>query len=147
VVAHDPGEPYHQAAVLPSTGRLTAGGLDIRPSGLARILRRVHDQARLPLYITENGAAFHDYATPEGQVRDQDRVDYLTDHLGAALAATQSGVDLRGYFAWSLLDNFEWAEGYGRRFGLVYVDFPSQTRIPKASARWYQQLIAGQPDR
>jgi beta-glucosidase len=147
VVAHDPGEPYHQAAVLPSTGRLTAGGLDMRPAGLGRILRRVHDEAGLPLYVTESGAAFHDYADPEGQVRDPDRVDYLTDHLGAALAASQSGVDLRGYFVWSLLDNFEWADGYSRRFGLVYVDFASQGRIPKASARWYRELIASQPDR
>ena len=147
VVADDPGEPYHQAAVLPSTGRLTAGGLDMRAAGLGRILRRVHGQARLPLYITENGAAFHDYADPEGQVRDQDRIDYLTGHLGTALAAIADGVDLRGYFTWSLLDNFEWAEGYGRRFGLVYVDFPSQARIPKASAHWYRELIAGQPGR
>ena len=119
----------------------------MRAAGLGRILRRVHGQARLPLYITENGAAFHDYADPEGQVRDQDRIDYLTGHLGTALAAIADGVDLRGYFTWSLLDNFEWAEGYGRRFGLVYVDFPSQARIPKASAHWYRELIAGQPGR
>ncbi len=146
VVAHDPGDPYHQATVQPSTGRLTAGGLDMRPAGLGRILRRVYGQARLPLYITENGAAFHDYADPEGQVRDQDRIDYLTGHLGTVLTAIEDGVDLRGYFTWSLLDNFEWAEGYGRRFGLVYVDFPSQARIPKASAHWYRELIASQPD-
>ena len=144
-VTHDPAEPYHQARALPSTGKLTAGGLDVRPDGLGRILHRVSSQVTAPLYITESGAAFNDYADPEGGVDDLERVDYLADHLGTALAAIESGVDLRGYFVWSLLDNFEWAEGYGRRFGLVYVDFASQTRIPKASARWYQQLIAGQP--
>ena len=73
-------------------------------------------------------------------------MDYLTDHLGAALAAIESGVDLRGYFVWSLLDNFEWADGYSRRFGLVYVDFASQARLPKASAHWYRELIASQRD-
>jgi beta-glucosidase len=145
IVAHDPAEPYHQAAVLPSTGRLTAGGLDMRPAGLGRILRRVATQSARPLFITENGAAFHDYADPEGGVDDLERVDYLADHLGTALAAIESGVDLQGYFVWSLLDNFEWADGYSRRFGLVYVDFATQARIPKASARWYQGLIASQP--
>jgi beta-glucosidase len=147
IVAHDPGEPYHQARVLPAAGQLTAGGLDVRPAGLGRILRRVSGQAAMPLFITENGAAFHDYADPEGGVDDLERVDYLADHFGAALAAIESGVDLRGYFVWSLLDNFEWADGYSRRFGLVFVDFATQARIPKASARWYQELIAGQADR
>jgi beta-glucosidase len=144
-VTHDPAEPYHRARALPSTGQLTAGGLDVRPDGLGRILHRVSSQVTVPLYITESGAAFNDYADPEGGVDDLERVNYLADHLGTALAAIESGVDLRGYFIWSMLDNFEWAEGYGRRFGLVYVDFASQARIPKASARWYQQLIAGQP--
>jgi len=144
-VTHDPAEPYHQARALPSTGQLTAGGLDVRPDGLGRILHRVSGQVSVPLYITESGAAFNDYADPEGGVDDLERVEYLADHLGAALGAIGSGVDLRGYFVWSLLDNFEWAEGYGRRFGLVYVDFASQTRIPKASARWYRQLITSQP--
>jgi len=144
-VTHDPAEPYHRARALPSTGKLTAGGLDVCPDGLGRILHRVSSQVTVPLYITESGAAFNDYADPEGGVADLERVDYLADHLGTALAAIESGVDLRGYFIWSMLDNFEWAEGYSRRFGLVYVDFASQARIPKASARWYQQLIAGQP--
>jgi beta-glucosidase len=145
IVTHDPAEPYHQARVLPSTGKLTAGGLDVRPAGLSRILHGVASQAALPLLVTENGAAFHVYADPEVGVDDLERVDYLADHFGAALAAIESGVDLRGFFVWSLLDNFEWADGYSRRFGLVYVDFASQARIPKASARWYQQLIAAQP--
>jgi beta-glucosidase len=144
-VTYDPAEPYHQARALPSTGKLTAGGLDVRPDGLGRILHRVSGQVSVPLYITESGAAFNDYADPEGGVDDLERVDYLAGHLGIVLAAIESGVDLRGYFVWSLLDNSEWADGYSRRFGLVYVEFPSQARILKASARWYQELIASQP--
>jgi beta-glucosidase len=147
-VADDPGEPYHQARVLPRTGRLTAGGLDVRPAGLGRILHRLSDYTAAPLYITENGAAFHDYVDPEGGVDDLERVSYLSDHFAEALRAIQAGVDVRGYFVWSLLDNLEWADGYSRRFGLVFVDFGTQARIPKASARWYQRLIAarGLPD-
>jgi beta-glucosidase len=142
IVAHDPAEPYHQAQVLPATGPLTAGALDARPAGFGRLLHRVHGYTDLPLYITENGAAFHDYVDPEGGVDDLERVSYLDDHFTETLDAIGAGVDVRGYFVWSLLDNFEWADGYSRRFGLVYVDFGTQARIPKASARWYQQLIA-----
>jgi beta-glucosidase len=141
-VADDPGEPYHQARVLPRTGRLTAAGLDVRPAGLGRILRRVSGVTAMPLYITENGAAFHDYVDPEGGVDDLERISYLSDHLAETLRAIAAGVDVRGYFVWSLLDNLEWADGYSRRFGLVFVDFGTQARIPKASARWYQRLIA-----
>jgi beta-glucosidase len=147
-VAHDPAEPHHNARVLPPVApNLTAGGLDARPAALGRILRRVHEYTPLPLYITESGAAYHDYVDPEGGVDDVERVAYLQDHFAETLAAIAAGVDLRGYFVWSLLDNFEWADGYSRRFGLVYVDFATQARIPKASARWYQQLIAAQPGR
>ncbi len=145
-VVADPSEPHHQARVIPATGRLTAGGLDVRPAGLGRILRRVSGHTAIPLYITENGAAFHDYVDPEGDVDDLERESYLTDHFGETLHAIADGVDVRGYFVWSLLDNFEWADGYSRRFGLVYVDFGTQARIPKASARWYQRLIAAQSD-
>jgi beta-glucosidase len=141
-VADDPGEPYHRARVMPRTGRLTAGGLDVRPAGLGRILRRVSGFTAMPLYVTENGAAFHDYVDPEGGVDDLERISYLSDHLAETLRAIAAGVDVRGYFVWSLLDNLEWADGYSRRFGLVFVDFGTQARIPKASARWYQRLIA-----
>jgi beta-glucosidase len=141
-VAEDRAEPYHQARVLPATGTLTAGGLDARPAGLGHILRRISGYTDLPLYITESGAAFHDYVDPEGGVDDIERISYLNDHFTETLAAIRVGVDVEGIFVWSLLDNFEWADGYSRRFGLVYVDFGTQTRIPKASARWYQQLIA-----
>ncbi len=142
-VADDPGEPYHQARVMPRTGRLTAGGLDVRPAGLGRILRRVSGFTAMPLYVTENGAAFHDYVDPEGGVDDLERISYLSDHLAETHRAIAAGADVRGYFVWSLLDNLEWADGYSRRFGLVFVDFGTQARIPKASARWYQRLIAG----
>jgi len=146
-VAADPGEPYHHARVLPLVGqlppeRLTAGGLDVSPAGFGRILHRIRGYTDLPLYVTENGAAFHDYVDPEGGVDDIERVSYLNDHFSETLEAIQAGIDVRGYFVWSLLDNFEWADGYSRRFGLVYVDFATQARIPKASARWYQRLIA-----
>jgi beta-glucosidase len=141
-VAEDLAEPYHQARVLPATGTLTAGGLDARPAGLGHILRRAGGYTDLPLYITESGAAFHDYVDPEGGVDDVERISYLNDHFAETLSAIGVGVDVRGIFVWSLLDNFEWADGYSRRFGLVYVDFGTQTRIPKASARWYRQLIA-----
>jgi beta-glucosidase len=141
-VAEDPAEPYHRARVLPATGTLTAGGLDARPAGLGHILRRVSRYTDLPLYITESGAAFHDYVDPEGGVDDPERISYLNDHFAETLAAIQASVDVRGIFIWSLPDNFEWADGYSRRFGLVYVDFATQARIPKASARWYQRLIS-----
>jgi beta-glucosidase len=141
-VAADPAEPVHQAREVPASGAVTAGGLDVRPAGLGRILRRVHGYSpALPVYITENGAAFHDYADPEGNVNDPERVAYLRDHFTETSAAIAAGVDVRGYYVWSLLDNFEWADGYSRRFGLVYVDYRTQARIPKTSARWYRRFI------
>lgn len=78
---------------------------------------------------------------PEGGVDDEERVAYLDAHFRAAHEAIRQGVDLRGYFVWFLIDNFEWAEGYSKRFGLVYVDYPTQSRIPKMSARWYAEVI------
>jgi beta-glucosidase len=145
-VAYDPDEPYHQAAVLPAaqlTGALTANGIDARPAGFRRVLRRLRDDyPAIPLYITENGAPFYDYADPEGRVNDPERVAYLAAHLAQVSEAIADGVDVRGYFVWSLMDNFEWADGYSRRFGLYYVDFATQRRIPKTSATWYKQFIA-----
>src|SRR5690606_39610286 len=88
-----------------------------------------------PLVMTENGAAFNDYADREGRVNDPARIAYERGHLAAVHRAIQDGADVRGYFLWSLLDNFAWAHGYSKRFGAVYVDYPTGTRIPKASAR------------
>ncbi|MGW1059772.1 GH1 family beta-glucosidase [Micromonospora rubida] len=114
---------------------------EIDAPGLLETLERVHrEYTGLPLYVTENGSAFVD-AVVDGRVDDADRLAYFDSHLRAAHAAIGSGVPLRGYFAWSLLDNFEWAWGYTKRFGMVYVDYDSQTRIPKSSARWYAEVI------
>ncbi len=129
--------------VTPHGAQTTAMGWPVEPDGLTEILVRLKDEyTELPIYITESGAAFHDYADPEGGVDDEERVSYLDAHLRAAHAAVREGVDLKGYFVWSLLDNFEWAEGYSKRFGLVHVGYPTQRRIPKASARWYAGVIS-----
>jgi beta-glucosidase len=119
----------------------TAMGWPIDASGLTELLVRLHDEYALPIVVTENGAAFDDVLEADGSVHDGERVDYLEQHLRAAHDALERGVDLRGYFVWSLLDNFEWAEGYARRFGLVYVDYATRRRIPKDSARWYHDVI------
>jgi beta-glucosidase len=106
--------------------------------GLYDLLRRVSSEAPgLPLYITENGCAADDYVDPSGVVNDVERVRYLHQHLDAAARALRDGVNLAGYYVWSLLDNFEWGWGYSRRFGIVYVDFGTQRRVPKASSAFY----------
>ncbi len=141
-----PGSPWagcddvaEEAPAHPVTGM----GWEICPDGLGVLLARLHrDAPGLPLYITENGAAFPDYANPEGEIRDPARVGFLDAHLREVHAAINDGIDVRGYFVWSLLDNFEWAEGYSQRFGLVYVDYPSQQRRPKDSFWWYADVIA-----
>ncbi|MCB9866330.1 MAG: beta-glucosidase [Phycisphaerales bacterium] len=101
----------------------------------------LHERYRLPIYITENGCAAMDWVHADGAVHDAPRVDYLCRHLLALRRAIADGADVRGYFHWSILDNFEWAEGYRMRFGLVYVDYATLERIPKDSYRWYQQVI------
>jgi beta-glucosidase len=133
--------------VVEGTVPVTSMGWDIYPSGLAETLIRVSQDyadvvADLPLYVTENGAAFPDRAGVDGQFHDPDRIAYLEAHIQACREALGSGVGLKGYFVWSLLDNFEWAFGYSRRFGLVHVDYATQRRTPKSSARWYAGLIA-----
>jgi len=128
---------------------VTAMGWEIDAPGLTRTLCRIaEDYPGVPLYVTENGAAFTDEVGPDGAVDDPDRVAYLDAHLRACHEALATGVPLRGYFVWSLLDNFEWAYGYSRRFGIIYVDYRTQRRIPKASAWWYSRIIAagGLPD-
>jgi beta-glucosidase len=121
---------------------VTEMGWPVDPSGLREILLRVrHDYGDLPVFVTENGAAYPDRVDPDGRVRDAERIAYLRSHLGAVHEALSAGVDLRGYFAWSLLDNFEWALGYGKRFGLFHVDYGTQRRTWKDSARWYREVI------
>ncbi|GAA2837220.1 GH1 family beta-glucosidase [Crossiella cryophila] len=131
--------------ILPAEGPLTHTGWEQEADGLADLLRWLAAQAPgLPLLVTENGSAFPgDEVTPEGRVHDPERTAYLLAHLRAVRAAIQDGVDVRGYLAWSLLDNFEWAFGYDKRFGLVHVDFATQQRTLKDSALAYAQVVAG----
>jgi beta-glucosidase len=119
----------------------TEMGWEIDPEGLYDLLTRVaRDHPTVPLYVTENGAAIADEKGPDGEVHDPARVAYLDAHLRAAHRAIADGVDLRGYFVWSLLDNFEWSFGYSKRFGLIHVDFHTLERTPKDSARWYAEV-------
>jgi beta-glucosidase len=121
----------------------TAMGWTVEPEGLTEILVRVRrDYGDVAMYVTENGASFHDYVDPNGTVCDFERIEYLRAHLAAAHAAISQGVDLRGYLLWSLYDNFEWAEGYGQRFGLAFTDYRTQERIFKQSAHWYKAVMA-----
>jgi beta-glucosidase len=126
-----------EVVFVPRDLPVTDSGWEINADGLTDLLVSLRDSyPNLPLYITENGAAFPDLTTD-----DYDRVSFLESHLQAAYSAIQQGVDLRGYFCWSLLDNFEWAEGYAKRFGLIHVDFSTQVRTPKRSALWYSQVV------
>ena len=114
----------------------------IEPSSLTRLLKRIHDDyPGTAMMITENGAAYPEVPSADGEVHDDRRVAYLDGHLRACHDALAAGVDLRGYFVWSLLDNFEWAEGYAKRFGIVHVDYATQARVLKDSAKWYREVI------
>lgn len=119
----------------------TDTGWDIDPQGLVDILSQVQrDYPAIPIYLTENGAAFDDVAV-DGVVHDANRIEFLETHLASLATLRAQGVDIRGYFAWSLLDNYEWSEGYAKRFGIVHVDYETQKRTPKDSAHWYADLI------
>jgi len=121
---------------------VTAMDWEIVPEGFTELLVRLsREYPGVPLVITENGAAFDDEADASGFVADDDRTAYLSAHLAAVAAARQQGADVRGYFAWSLMDNFEWSYGYAKRFGLVHVDYDTQVRTPKQSALWYRDTI------
>jgi beta-glucosidase len=137
-----PGSPDVELVTPP--GPVTASGWAVEPAGLTEALLTVtNEYGALPLYVHETGAAFDDRMDAEGGIDDPDRVAWLDAHLRAALDARAAGVDLRGFFVWSFLDNFEWAEGYARRFGIVHVDFDTLVRTPKASARWFARTAAG----
>lgn len=129
--------------VVDPRGETTTMGWPVEADGIRRVLVWLRDTyATLPpIYITENGRACDDVIGVDGEVDDPDRIRYVQEHLAAVAEAVAAGVDVQGYFYWSLLDNFEWAEGYPKRFGLVYVDFATQCRIPKASFRWFRDLI------
>ncbi|MEJ1922404.1 GH1 family beta-glucosidase [Microbacterium sp. KHB019] len=124
----------------------TAQNWEIQPEGLTRLLRRLSDEYTaergVTLYVTENGAAFDDVVDEDGQVHDADRAEFVRQHLAAVLDAADAGVDVRGFFYWSLMDNFEWAWGYDKRFGIVRVDYDTQQRTVKDSGREYARIIA-----
>jgi beta-glucosidase len=133
----DPGGPLPFDLVPLEGFPVTDFDWPVVPEALTELLLRLHREYGLPLYVTENGCSYP--SAPD----DPERIDYLSRHVDAVRVALDEGVDVRGYFVWTLTDNFEWAEGLGRRFGLVHVDFDSQVRTPKASYHWYRELIAG----
>jgi beta-glucosidase len=144
VTKHDASVlPVRAARVLQPRHAYTETAWEVYPPGLTDTLTWVTERyGRVPLYITENGAAFYDPPQPiDGRVDDPMRVAYYRSHLRAAYDALCRGVDLRGYFAWSLLDNYEWSLGYSKRFGIVHVDYATQQRTPKASAEFYAEVI------
>lgn len=137
-------ECYEAVNVIPGSS-YTATNWEIYPQGLLEALQRVQrDYAPPAIFITENGAAFHDHLNGDQPIRDPLRKQYLLQHVQKVEQAIAQGVPIRGYFIWSLLDNYEWAEGYSKRFGLVYVDFPTQQRIIKESGQWYASFIQAQ---
>ena len=134
------GNPWDVRA---NAARVTDMGWEVFPQGLTELLVRLHqDYAPRALLVTENGAAFVDKLAG-GRVVDPDRLEYLREHIAACADAIAQGVPLQGYFAWSLLDNFEWASGYAKRFGLVYIDYVTQQRIVKSSGQWYADFLQG----
>ena len=140
----DPGAwPLYASPVRQKRATYTETNWEVFAQGLTDILVWVRDRyGNPPLYVTENGAAFFDPPTAEGRrIADPLRVDYMRKHIGATYRAIEAGVDLRGYFVWSLLDNFEWSLGYSKRFGIVHVDFETQQRTPKDSALFYAKII------
>ncbi|TYT24287.1 beta-glucosidase [Dictyoglomus thermophilum] len=115
-------------------------GWEVYPDGLYDILIQLYRDYKIPIYITENGAAYND-TVEDGRIRDINRINYLKEHIKRTYFAIRDGVDLRGYFVWSLMDNFEWAHGYSKRFGIIYVDYNTQKRILKDSAYFYKKII------
>ncbi len=143
VVRHDSTNPFLQTAIVkPEQAQFTEMGWEIYPHCLYETLTFLRDRYNSPtLYVTESGVAFDDRVEPDGTVNDELRRVYLRDHFREAHHAITDGVRLGGYFVWSLMDNFEWAFGFSKRFGIVHTDFTTQQRTPKASALWYSQVI------
>ncbi len=145
------GLNFYSRNLVSASGRITQVpgaeytemGWEVCPPALRRLLNQLYQDYNLPpIYITENGAAFKDIVNPDGSINDLRRLDYIRQHLIQTRLAMQDGVDVRGYFVWSLLDNFEWAHGYTKRFGIVHVDFQTQKRTIKDSGAWYAKVIA-----
>jgi beta-glucosidase len=145
VVEDAPGEGFlHSRAVRPPESEYTGFGWEVAPQSLTDLMLRLQRDYDPPaIYITENGATYPDTVEADGSVHDAERTRYFQSHLGAIEDALTGGAKVRGYFAWSLMDNFEWAEGYDKRFGIVHVDFATQARTLKQSGRWYRDFLAG----
>ncbi len=145
VRAVDDGGPVPLQILAPDGYPVTASGWAAAPDGLTETLTGLRDRygaALPPLVVTENGCAYDDVPAPDGTVHDPDRTAFLSAHVDAVARALEAGVHVRGYYVWSLTDNFEWAEGHSKRFGLVHVDYPTQRRTPKTSFAWYRSLLA-----
>jgi beta-glucosidase len=143
VIGDDPAGGTMRARLVAREGvERTGFGWEVSPQGLVDLLTRIQrDYAPAAIQLTENGSTFEDVLTPDGRVHDAQRLSYLQRHLVALRQAMDAGVPVKGYFAWSLLDNFEWAEGYLRRFGLAYVDYATQQRTLKDSGLWYSEFL------
>jgi beta-glucosidase len=147
VIQHDPSFAIPFAAfrwLSGESGPKTDFGWEVYPRGLYEITMRIWRDYHLPIEITENGAAYNTAPNLNGEIPDQPRIDFLNAYIHQLAQAVADGADVRAYYAWSLLDNFEWAEGYTPRFGLIHIDYDTLARTPKASARWYANLIAAQ---
>jgi beta-glucosidase len=145
VVRDAPEGNFLKTAVeLPPGRERTDFGWEVAPAGLTELLQRIHTEyGPVAQYVTENGSCYDDVQESDGSINDEGRRYYLVRHLAAVKAAQAAGVNVKGYFAWSLLDNFEWSEGYLRRFGIAYVDFDTQQRTLKKSGKWYQGFLRG----
>jgi beta-glucosidase len=152
VKAPGEGNPFPFEITAMQGYDITAMGWPVVPDGLRELLvgeKERYGDTLPPVMVTENGVAYDDVLVeaPAGSdvahVDDPKRVEYLRSHVAAVAAAIDEGVDVRGYFVWSLLDNFEWAEGFSKRFGLIYVDYPTQRRIPKLSYSWFRAFLGG----
>ncbi len=142
VVANDPQDPnLGIRRMAPEDAERTDFGWEVYPESIYQIIMRIWNDYRLPIYITENGCSYIDSPDKDGAVNDDRRVSFLERYIAQIGRAIEEGADVRGYYHWTLTDNFEWAEGYNQRFGLVYVDFPTQRRIIKRSGYWYRGLI------
>jgi beta-glucosidase len=141
IVKFSKDEPFFNIEWVKGSNEVTDMNWEIYPKGLYDLLIRLHKDYRKTIYITENGCAFNDI--PEnGKIKDEKRINYLREHIKMAYYAIRDGVDLKGYFIWTLMDNFEWAFGFSKRFGIVYTDYSNQKRILKDSAYFYKDVIS-----